>query len=224
VPARDRARAARRGAAARTGAFLPAAILAAVSLGTGCGAPASYPGDLVPASLAPAAPADAAPDAPVVLQAADVERLPSGLALIRADRARAAPAFSLADESGVVHTPESLRGRVVRLEMWATWCATCRADFPHLQRQHETWAERGVVVLGVCRESKREDFEQAVRKEWRTFPVVDANDARDFPFPVGAFPTSVVLDAEGRVRAFWQGWRPPEVVEEVLARLVDEAS
>ncbi len=215
---RDRAAAARCLTAAAVSGFA-----LAVAAG-GCGAPASYPGDLLPACLAPAAPADAPPDAPVVLRAEDLERLPSGLALIRAGSARPAPAFLLADESGVVHTPESLRGRVVRLEMWATWCATCRADFPHLQRQHETWADRGVVVLAVCRESKREDFEQAVRKDWRTFPVIDANDARDFPFPLGAFPTSVVLDAQGRVRAFWQGWRPPEDVDAVLARLVDEAS
>lgn len=172
--------------------------------------------------FAPAAPPGASPRDPVALPPGDAERLASGILLIRADRARPVPAFSLADESGAVHTPDSLRGRVVRLEFWATWCATCRAEFPQLQEMHEAWAGRRVVVLGVCRESERRDFEQAVRKDWVTFPVVDANDARDFPFPVGAFPTSVVLDAQGRVRAFWQGWRPPAAVEEVLTRLVAE--
>ena len=156
------------------------------------------------------------------LLAEDVERLPRGVAMIRADRARPAPEFLLQDEAGVRHTRESLRGHVVRIEMWATWCATCRAEFPSLAEQHEAWASRGLVVLGVCRNSKRADFERAVRKDWVTFPVVDASGQRHFPFPFGAFPTSVVLDRDGRVRAFWQGWLRPDAVDELVQRLVDE--
>lgn len=182
----------------------------------------TYPGDTVPALYAPSAAPGADPRAAVTLPPGDTERLPSGLALIRADRARPAPRFSLRDESGAVWTPDTVRGRVVRLEIWATWCSTCRAEFPQLQRLHEEMSGRGVLVLGVCRESERAEFEQAVRKDWVTFPVVDANRDGRFPFPVGAFPTSVVLDREGRVRASWQGWRAPEAVDEVLLRLLEE--
>ena len=189
---------------------------------TGCGTPVSYPGDLLPALYAPDAPADAKPTDPVLLAEGDGERLEGGVTLIRADRARPAPGFVLQDEAGIRHTRESLHGHVVRLELWATWCATCRAEFPALQRAHETWADRGVVLLGVCRNSKRADFEQAVRKDWVTFAVVDASDQRSFPFPVGAFPTCVILDRDGRVRAFWQGWRRPEAVDALVRRLVDE--
>jgi thiol-disulfide isomerase/thioredoxin len=193
----------------------------ALALGA-CAPPVSYHGDLVPAVLAPAPPRDARPTDPVPLSGEDSDPLAGGIRLIRADRAVASPAFDFVDEAGVRHTPAELAGRVVWIDVWATWCAACRAEFPDLQRLHEHHAAAGLVVLAVCRNSKRDDFEKAVRKSWIRFATVDAGDAGDFPFPVGAFPTSVVLDREGRVRAFWQGWRPPEAGEELVRRLLAE--
>ncbi|MFN8178190.1 MAG: TlpA disulfide reductase family protein [bacterium] len=176
----------------------------------------------MPAVLAPAPPPEARPTDPVALTAEDSEVLPGGIRLIRADRAVASPAFAFVDEAGVRHTPAELAGRVVWIDVWATWCAACRAEFPDLEKLHELHAADGLVVLAVCRDSKRDDFEKAVRKSWIRFATVDAGDAGGFPFPIGAFPTSVVLDRRGRVRAFWQGWRPPEAGEELVRRLLAE--
>jgi thiol-disulfide isomerase/thioredoxin len=187
-----------------------------------CSAPVSYRGDVVPAVLAPGPPRGVHPTAPVPLSPADADVLPGGLRLIRADRAVASPSFALEDRAGVRYTPDSLAGRVVWIDVWATWCATCRAQLPDLQRLHDTLGPDGLVVLAVCRGSKRRDFDAAVDKAWITFPAVDASGARGFPFPVGAFPTSVVLDRRGRVRAFWQGWRRGEAVEELVRRLLEE--
>jgi hypothetical protein len=63
---------------------------------------------------------------------------------------------------------------------------------------------------------------QAAAKEWITFARIDAAEDNPFPFPYGAFPTTVVLDRRGRVRAYWQGHRGAEAIEELLRRLLAE--
>ena len=133
-----------------------------------------------------------------------------------------APRFRLPDERGNAHTPESLAGRVVWIDLWADWCGTCRAEFPGVQSIHERNERLGLTVLAVGRNSKRAGFVAAVEKEWRTFPVVDASGQSDFPFPYAAFPTSVILDRAGRVRAYWTGHRPLDGVEGVLRHLLAE--
>ena len=120
------------------------------------------------------------------------------------------------------HTPQTTAGRGVRLQFWATWCATCKAEFPDLQRMHEQWRDEGLLVLAVCRNSKREDFARAIHKDWITFAAADASGDARFPFPIGAFPSTVVLDRAGRVRSFWQGWREPKAVEELVRVLLEE--
>ncbi len=108
------------------------------------------------------------------------------------------------------------------IDLWAVWCGTCRAEFPEVQRLHERYERNGLTVLAVCRNSTREGFESAVRKDWLDFRVVDANEAEMFPFPYSAFPTSVVLDRAGRVRAYWMGHRSIDAVEELLRSLMAE--
>ncbi len=194
---------------------------AALALGA-CSPPVSYHGDLLPAALAPHAPPDADAADAVPLSPFDADTLAGGLHLIHADRAVPPPAFELVDDSGVRHTLATLAGRVVRLELWATWCATCKAEFPDLQRMHEEWQDDGLLVLAVCRNSEPEEFARAVHKDWISFAAVDASDDGDFPFPIGAFPSTVMLDRAGRVRSFWQGWREPKHVEALVKRLLDE--
>jgi thiol-disulfide isomerase/thioredoxin len=158
----------------------------------------------------------------VFLAADDFELRPGGLRLIHADRAAVAPPFSWTDEAGETVSRGSLAGRVVWINLWADWCATCRAEFPGLQRIHDRLADRGLALLAVCRNSTRSGFEAAVRKDWLTFPAIDATRDSDFPFPFGAFPTSVVLDRAGRVRAYWQGHRSLAAVETLLRDLLAE--
>jgi thiol-disulfide isomerase/thioredoxin len=187
-----------------------------------CGGPAQYRNYDLPAALAPSAPATADPEAPVALHYRDSVQLAGGLRLVLPERAAAAPPFALRGSDGVLYTNESLRGRVVWIDLWATWCVTCRAEFPEIQKIHERLSEDGLTILAVCRNSTREGFEAAAEKDWLSFPFVDASESDGFPIPYGAFPTSVVLDRAGRVRAYWQGHRRPAAVEQLLRRLLAE--
>ncbi len=185
-------------------------------------AEAGFRNHRVPALAAPFPPADADPAAPVDVDPDHCELLDGGIRLIRPEVARPGPDFEFRDRDGTLHTPESLRGRVVWLDLWATYCATCQAEFPFVQRMHERFEPRGLTILAVCRDSKSKAVARAIRKDWIGFPIVDATRHDDFPFPYHAFPTNVLLDRQGRIRGYWQGHRPPEAMEGALRRLLAE--
>jgi len=187
----------------------------------GCASP-GYRNHLVPAFAAPGPPRHAGWAQPVRLRDGDYDPVPGGIRLIRAERAKAAPRFALRDEEGRLHTSQSLRGRVVWVDLWAVWCGTCRAEFPFVQQLHERFEPNGLTVLAVCRNSPRKDFVAAVDKDWMDFAVVDASDQPGFPFPYEAFPTTALIDRQGRIRAYWQGHRTPEAIEVALRRLLAE--
>jgi thiol-disulfide isomerase/thioredoxin len=176
----------------------------------------------MPAVLSPSAPADAGPADPVSLSYEDSAQFDGGIRMVLPGRASPAPEFSLRGADGNLYTTESLRGRVVWIDLWAVWCATCRAEFPAIQRVHERYVDDGLTVLAICRNSTREGFKEASDKPWLSFPVVDASDVRRFSIPYGAFPTSLILDRQGRVRAYWQGHRQIPAVERLLRKLLAE--
>lgn len=196
-------------------AFLP-------TLQGGCAGP-GYRDHHVPAFVAPGAPSHSHRTYPVRLREADSELLPGGIRLIRPDRAKPAPEFALRDEQGILHTPQLLRGRVVWMDLWAVWCGTCRAEFPFMDVLQRRFERNGLSILAVCRNSDRDSFVAAAHKDWIHFPTIDANDQSDFPFPYRAFPTSVLIDRWGRIRAYWQGHRTPDAMEGALRRLLAEA-
>src|SRR5690606_34895074 len=60
-----------------------------------------------------------------------------------------APAYQAATMDGAVASLDSLRGRTVLLNVWATWCHPCREELPVLQQLHETYEARGLTIVGV---------------------------------------------------------------------------
>ena len=60
-----------------------------------------------------------------------------------------APNFQLLDMQGRLVALSDLRGKVMMVNFWATWCGPCRASIPHLQKLHDTYGKKGLVVLSV---------------------------------------------------------------------------
>lgn len=114
-----------------------------------------------------------------------------------------APAFALRDTEGEMVTLEELRGKTVVLNFWATWCTPCRIEIPSFSRFANSHPD--VVVLGIAHDgdqeslaSAREDLDISYRVLVGTKPVFEA-------YGVSTFPTTVIVDPEGRVRSAYTG-------------------
>jgi thiol-disulfide isomerase/thioredoxin len=113
-----------------------------------------------------------------------------------------APPLRLEDIDGVEHDLADLKGRLVLVNFWATWCPPCRREMPSMERLYQQFNARGLTVLAV---DVGEDMDTVFAFTGQldpapTFPLLldtDSSAAQDWG--VKGLPTSFVVDPEGRV-------------------------
>jgi thiol-disulfide isomerase/thioredoxin len=116
-----------------------------------------------------------------------------------------APEISLRNPQDSLLSLSSLRGKVVLLDFWASWCAPCRAANPGVVRLYNKYKSKGFEVLGVSIDSKKEAWLKAVAQDRIQYKQV--NDPAGWNSPVAEnyginqIPTSFLLDKEGKVIA-----------------------
>ncbi len=127
-----------------------------------------------------------------------------------------APDFTLENVQGAAMQLSKLRGKVVLLDFWATWCGPCRYDMPHVQALYEELGDRGFAVLGVNAEP-RERAQAYLDENGFAFPsLVDVGMRVAALYRVRAIPTFVVVDRQGRIASYMQGTRTREQLREAI--------
>ncbi len=111
---------------------------------------------------------------------------------------------------GMPHRLQDLRGQVVVLNLWATWCPPCRKEMPELDRLQEAYRDRGVVVLTVSDEPR--DTLQAYTKEQPLSTMNVYAESLGW-LEVAGRPVSFVIDRDGTVREMFVGARDYEAFE-----------
>ena len=102
---------------------------------------------------------------------------------------------------------EQLRGRVVYVDFWASWCVPCRLSMPALDGLHRKHGARGFTVVGVNKDVSAADAERFLTKVKVGFPLVkDADDAIARAFDVRAMPSGYLVDRRGVVRHVHRGF------------------
>ena len=115
------------------------------------------------------------------------------------DRKRERPEFALKDLGGKTWTFSELRGKVVLVNFWATWCPPCRKEMPDLETLYQRFGPKGLVVLGISDEEAAK-VEPFIRERKVSFPVLlDPGRKVNEMFVVQGIPRSFVYDREGRL-------------------------
>ncbi|MCB9136642.1 MAG: redoxin domain-containing protein [Anaerolineales bacterium] len=135
------------------------------------------------------------------------------------DKGKPAPDFTLENLDGEQVSLADLRGKVVLLNFWATWCGPCRIEMPTLQSRHEKYPEQ-LALIAIDFDEPKENVAAFVKELGLTFPVLlDPGANIQDAYRVRGYPTSVFLDQEGVVQFVHIGIMSEEQLDDYLKEL-----
>lgn len=143
---------------------------------------------------------------------------------VASSASRQAPDYQFTTLSGDTASLAGLRGKVVLVNFWATWCPPCRVEMPGFQRVYEDRKDEGFVVLGLSTDMRGEDqVREFLAERGITYPNAMARGSigRDFGGS-NMLPTSYLIDRQGRIRNEVRGIFTSVALDQAVSRLLDE--
>ncbi len=120
-----------------------------------------------------------------------------------------APEFKLASRAGGEMSLSGLRGQVVMINFWASWCGPCRQEFPVLDEMYRKYKPMGFAMVGINVESEKADAERFLGMRPVSFPILfDPDNRVSGSYGVSAMPTTVLVDRQGRLRWQHRAYKP----------------
>jgi thiol-disulfide isomerase/thioredoxin len=110
-----------------------------------------------------------------------------------------APDWTLKSPDGEMHSLGDYRGRIVLIDFWATWCLPCQRAMPGLQKLHEKYSGKGLVVLGVNSMEKDGDPMTMMKSKGLTYTLLIDGDAVARDYGVVGLPTLYVINTDGKI-------------------------
>lgn len=122
--------------------------------------------------------------------------------------AEPAPDFTLLSSTGENVRLGELRGKVVMLNFWASWCGPCRKEMPLLDAMHKRYGPAGFELYGVNVEEDNTDAKKMIKDMGVTLPVLyDPESKASTLYKVDAMPTTVMIDKKGQIRYVNRGYK-----------------
>ncbi len=114
-----------------------------------------------------------------------------------------APDFTLDTLDGSKVTLSELRGKIVVINLWATWCLPCRAETPALEKSYKQYKDSGVVILGVdlTNQDSISDVESFIQEFKLTYPILlDRDGSVGYLYQIKGIPSTFFINREGIIR------------------------
>lgn len=128
--------------------------------------------------------------------------------LVSASTGAVAPTFTLPSRAGDNVSLEQLKGKVVMLNFWASWCGPCRTEMPLLEQMHKRYSSLGFTMVGVNVEANTADAERWLKDTPVSFPVLfDRESKVSKLYDVNAMPSTVFIDRKGNIRYLHRGYK-----------------
>jgi thiol-disulfide isomerase/thioredoxin len=143
------------------------------------------------------------------------------------DSAAPAPPFTLSSRAGGQVSLADLKGKVVMINFWASWCGPCRQEFPALDQIYARYKPMGFTLVAINVESEKADAEKFLAATPASFPILfDPDNKVSGSYGVSAMPTTVLVDRQGRVRWLHRAYKPGDeakYIEQIRAALREPA-
>jgi peroxiredoxin len=132
-----------------------------------------------------------------------------------------APAFDLQTPDGTRVLLSELRGEVVVVNFWATWCPPCLAEMPAMERAWQGLRDKGVRFIGINVDEDSDTVAKFAETHGVSFPLlIDPGGKVTQAWPLRGLPTTFVVDAEGRLRFRALGernWDDQPIMQQILS-------
>jgi len=132
--------------------------------------------------------------------------------------------FSLKNPAGETVNLKDLRGKVVLLDFWATWCPPCRAAMPGIQAIHEKYQDKGVVVIGMNMNDNADPLAYMQKNKFTYKLLLNAETVAG-DYGVGGIPHFVVIGPDGKIEHAGVGYDPrstDKTLEAAIERLLEK--
>ncbi|MGE5322406.1 MAG: TlpA family protein disulfide reductase [Actinomycetota bacterium] len=135
-----------------------------------------------------------------------------------------APDFTLKTPDGKTVRLKDFKGKAVVLNFWATWCVPCKHEIPWLVAFQKQYGPQGLVILGLAMDQSPPAVRKFLRNVRVNYPILMANQALADQYFVKGLPTSIYIDANGRITDQVPGASSRSVIENEIKLALSNAS
>lgn len=133
----------------------------------------------------------------------------------------AAPDWELKTPEGKTVTLQSLRGQIVLLDFWATWCGPCKKAMPGIQKLHEKFEGKPVKIIGIsCKERENGDPAGYMKKQGFTYMLLVGGTEVANEYKVTGIPTFYIVGPDGKIMHAARGFAPGR--DEELSKIIEK--
>jgi peroxiredoxin len=136
-----------------------------------------------------------------------------------------APDFTLSSVGGTKVALSDLKGQVLLINVWATWCPPCRVEMPTIQAAYEQYHDQGFTVVAVNLQEDPSAVATFMREQQLTFPaLLDSDGQVSRIYQAVSLPSSFFVDRRGMIRAVYHGLMPRSIIAGTVEQLLREGT